>query len=419
MMLDPRVMSHDWNFTNNQERRAFDLTGLDWRFDTFVREASARDRVVLSVSPTVWYNDAAELTLGVRLRSNYLGRFNKVMLWLSRGTTGEEPATLGESLDFYARLENPVWLRRPRTKQSLEAWSLEGRTGGRLRWETEHRSSWTSPDWYTSAWIAQAMVTRNDRFLDPALWEIGGTAEVIRTHEWYRQSGTTRRFLSVSVGGGVAYASRADGLRLDRRYDTEPFGRATAALAVRRSFANGAWDLGFRFFAGTHLAENPPFRQRAIPLAGADPYQTMHNPLVRSRGAPFVRDEVFYHSPGNGNLRGYQPGAGGRWLGAVNVEVGRSVYRRRSGVLRSAAVMAFADGGIADTLAVPSPAGRVASVIADAGVGFRFGFHVGDVTFPVRLEFPLFVSRPKLAHNQRQGTDRFEFRWLIGLAPSF
>jgi hypothetical protein len=419
LVLDPRVVSHDWNYTNNRESRFFDLRDTHWRLDTFVNTVAARDHAVVSLAPTVWYNDAAELTVGVRLRSNYLGRYNKTTIWVSRGTTGDAKATVGETVDFYARLENPVWLRRARTTQSFEAWSLEGRTGGRLRWQTETRPSWSSADRTLASWTAQVMVTRNRRFLDRALWEDGGTGELVRAYQWRRQSRSIRRDTRLSVGGGLAYASRADGARLERRYDTEPFGRATAALAVSKTLGAASAQLNFRVFAGAYLAASRPFKQRAIPVAGADPYETFDNPLIRSLGAPFVRQEFFYHSPGNGNLRGYDPSVGGRWIGAVNMEFERSVWRRRSGVIRTASLVAFADGAVVDTLAARSTSGKAASLLTDAGVGVRLGLRVGDVAFPLRVEFPLFVSRPGLAHNRRQGTDKIEFRWLIGLAPSF
>jgi len=42
-------------------------------------------------------------------------------------------------------------------------------------------------------------------------------------------------------------------------------------------------------------------------VAGADPYTTFANPLLRSRGALFVRPDFHYQAPGDANLRAFRP----------------------------------------------------------------------------------------------------------------
>ena len=59
------------------------------------------------------------------------------------------------------------------------------------------------------------------------------------------------------------------------------------------------------------------------------------------------------------------------------------------------------------------------TALYDAGVGVWFRLQVGDLSFPLRVEFPLLVSRPLFAHNTNQGSDKFEFRWHVSLTPSF
>src|SRR5216117_1721477 len=131
----------------------------------------------------------------------------------------------------------------------------------------------------------------------------------------------------------------------------EPFARATGEVSVRTPF----WltsTLGVRVFGGGYAGEHAPPLQRRIPVAGADPYETFTNPLLRSRGALFVRPGFHYHAPGNGNLRGFRSDLGGRWALTANLEVTRSVWRRERGILRDVALTGFADGGLVDTLAV-------------------------------------------------------------------
>jgi hypothetical protein len=132
-----------------------------------------------------------------------------------------------------------------------------------------------------------------------------------------------------------------------------------------------------------------------------------------------VRPEFFYHAPGNGNLRGYTPGLGGRWLTSINLEVERVLRRSNRGPLRTASVVIFGDGALADSLAVPSTGGAAVTPLLDAGAGLRLGLRIGDVDVPLRVEFPFVVSRPQYAHNRRQGTETIEFRWLMSLERSF
>src|SRR2546422_7860290 len=78
------------------------------------------------------------------------------------------------------------------------------------------------------------------------------------------------------------------------------------------------------------------------------------DPLLRSRGALFVRPDFFYHAPGDANLRGFTTTAAGRWAMALNVEETKPVWTRRTGLVRAAALYGFFDGGLVDSLAIPS-----------------------------------------------------------------
>lgn len=416
LTLDPRRRTHDWNYLNNRERRFLTLDE-SLRFDTFVRTHAARDRRVLHVAPTVWYNDAGGVTVGLRGRSNYLRQFDRATLWLTRGVSGDHPTTLQRAriADVYFSFENPAWLRSPGARQSLEAWMVEGRTGVRLSLEREHRASFAAPDRRIAGVTVQGMVARNREFLDPALWEDAGTAELYWTNRWRLPSGRTSWNVDLELGGGIVYALRAPGALLDRRYDAEPFARGRAAVSMR--YTVGGWRFGWRVFGGAYGAHNVPLPQRAIPVSGADPYETFSNPLVRSVGAVLVRPEVFYHSPGNGNLRGYDPSLAGRWAATVSLELERRLLAARSGPVRRVWLTLFGDGGLADSLAAPN--GDKFLKLADAGAGLRFDLRIGDLAFPLRAEFPLWVWRPELAHNRRYGTEKVEFRWLISVQPTF
>jgi len=160
--------------------------------------------------------------------------------------------------------------------------------------------------------------------------------------------------------------------------------------------------------------------QRRIPIAGADPYETFTNPLLRSAGALFVRPDFYYHAPGNGNLRGFRNDLGGRWAVTVNLELARSVWRRDRGILRDVSLTGFVDGGLVDTLAVsPTSPGRSYTPLYDGGVGLVTRHQIRDLGWTMRFELPLVVSRSTYARDLRPSEGRLAFRWQLSLSPSF
>jgi hypothetical protein len=221
----------------------------------------------------------------------------------------------------------------------------------------------------------------------------------------------------LGLTGGLSWAELGPGITLGRNYDAEPFGRFSTTFSARQY--RGPLQFGARFFGGFYAAQDPPLKQRAFPVSGADPYETFDNPFVRTPGALFVRPGVFYHSPGNGNLRGYATRLGGRGVLAANGEIEAPLATRDRGVFRRAALMVFADGALVDTLAARSTTGNFYTPLADAGVGIRFGVHVGDLDVPLRFELPLWLSRPELAQDTRTGLNQFQFRWLFSVEKSF
>jgi len=161
-------------------------------------------------------------------------------------------------------------------------------------------------------------------------------------------------------------------------------------------------------------------RQRRIPVAGADPYETFTDPFLRSRGALFLRPDFFYHAPGNANLRGFRSDLGGRWALSANIELTRAVWRRDQGILREVALEAFTDRALVDTLAVPSNTlGQRFTLLFDAGVGVVTRHQIRDLDWTMRFELPLIVNRYNEAADVRVGRGQLAFRWLLSLSPSF
>jgi hypothetical protein len=178
--------------------------------------------------------------------------------------------------------------------------------------------------------------------------------------------------------------------------------------------------LGARLFAGGYLGDSPPPRQRRIMVAGAGPYETFANPLLRSRGALLVRPDFHYQAPGEANLRAFRPDLGGRWAVSGTIEATRTVFRRPAGLLRDAALAGFLDAGVVDSLAVPSsPPGQWYATLYSAGVGVVTRHALGDLDWTLRVELPLVVNRWTQAADFRPGDGRLAFRWQLSLEPSF
>jgi hypothetical protein len=403
LTLDPRLRTHDWNALNNSERRR-----RAWRLDDPTRETARRDRLVTALLPAGWYNDYGGGTIALRVRENYLGRFEKNVSIVSVGTGPDATHRAG----VYARWANPVRRPLPRTEASAAAWHVEGRAGVAVSVDRSLRRHPSFGDDLHVGGDAVWMATTDLGYLDRRLWDDAGTMEAGPWISTARRRGNTRWRGRLGARVGVAYRFPGVGIVSADRYDVEPFTRATGDVSVRTPFWLGS-TLGIRLFAGAYVADNPPPRQRRIPLAGADPYEAFTNPLLRSRGALLARLEFQYHAPGNANLRGFRPDVGGRWAVAVNIEGTKTLWRQ-------VALEAFVDLGVVDPLAVPSsrPGGSYTTVY-DGGVGIIARQRVRDLAWTLRFELPLVVNRFDYAADAATAGRRLAFRWQVSLEPSF
>jgi hypothetical protein len=349
--------------------------------------------------PVGWYNDFGGWTVGLRWRSNYLGRFAQSL--------GIESFALDrpseDRFGGYFRFGNPVNRPIPRTETSATLWYVEGRTGIALRADkslAQHLGF--GPDQHAgfdAIWMAVSDVD----YLDLRLWDNAGTIEA---GPWVSiASRDPRRWHArLGVRGGLVYRAPGPGIVTSSRYDVEGFGRVTAEASVRTPFIFKSM-LGARLFGGAYLAEHAPPLQRRIMVAGADPYETFANPLLRSGGALFVRPDFHYHAPGNANLRAFRPDLGGRWAVSLNMEATQTL-----GLPLGAAAVVFLDAGLVDPKAAPAR-------LYDGGVGLVLHPQINDLAWTMRFEVPFVVNRWDYAADGTQ--KRFAFRWQVSLEPTF
>jgi hypothetical protein len=391
------------------------------RFDNPTSETVRRDRQVRAFVPVVWYNDFGGVTVGVRERGNYFGTFNKDLVLGSFATNGDATAPFGG----YLRITNPMLggPPTPRLRSTFALWVVEGRAGASLAVDhslKRHPGYGADPH---AALDAIWMATTGLGYLDRQLWEDGGTVEAGPRIETTVTTGTGDggRVLKASLAGrlGVAYWNPGPGEESGNRYDFAAFGRVWGEMSMRAPFWLGT-RMGVRVFGGAYLSHADPLAQRRIMVSGADPYSTFTNPLLRSKGALFVRPDFQYHEPGDANLRAFRPDLGGRWALALNGEVSRALWRRDHGLVRDLSLGGFGDVAIVDSLATFGNAGGKAySGIHDLGLGIASRQQLGDLNWTLRVEFPIEMNLPDLAADGSGRDERVAFRWLVSLRATF
>jgi hypothetical protein len=416
VVVDPNAESHDWNMLNNQHAFGFQSGWLllapqrpsqDY-LDTYFTRHMNRAQLTRGWAPTVWYNDAGGWTFGMRLRENYLDRFELNELWGSVSTAAG--VTNGRiDLNGLFRVRNPVWLRAPGWSQSFGAAWVEGRAQAGVELTRRFRTRLADSTLRTlSAGVNWLSVTDRE-YLDRRYYDDAGTVEAGLTGRLSRP-GRWPLTLEAAVTGGYAYANRGSAI------GGGGYGRVTMAASLRTPL-DRPLRLGARLYAGTILTADSVPRQRRLFLAGADPYQRFDSPFLRSHGSLLARPGLYYHAPGGGGVRGLDPRVSAPNLLAASLEAEYAVLRRVPGsFLSRVALAAFGDGALADGDLRPGGAGLRS--VADAGVGLRLDLRIGQTAFQPRLDLPLWVSRPALAQHDG-GKAPVAFRWSFSFLPAF
>ncbi|MGE0441923.1 MAG: M1 family metallopeptidase [Gemmatimonadales bacterium] len=416
--LDPRVRSHDWNYLNNRRTRSIfgwsTSPRRDFHLDRVFSTRNYRDRVSEAFLPTLWYNDAGGLTVGYRIRSNFLGRER----WLlEHSLATEKCCDRDASYDhWYGRVRTANWLGKPRLAAGLEWYRVEGRQGASVWLERQKKGHLGYGPRTFSGFSLRWLETYDVDFLDPALYDDGGTVEGTWQTRSSGRRGPWALAGSASAGVGVEYRNRGAGVDTDTRYDVQAYGRLTAEVVARRPVTDRG-QLGIRLFGGfVDGSDGDPLRQRWFFLAGADPYEQFTNPFVRSRDALLTGD-VHFHTPGGGNVRGLARDVAVTRIAAANVELERSVLARpRARLFRDTRVAVFGDVALSDGFLSSSGSGNVSG---DAGIGLRAVHNIGQTTFVTRFDVPLLVSNPDRAIGGPGSGSRGRFRWIVALRPTF
>jgi hypothetical protein len=424
VLLDPGVQAHDWNMLNNRKRVGGVLAnlfrappGTDLYFHPYFSTRSRRDRRTLGLQPTVWYNDAGGVTLGMRSREDYLGRFeqNQNQVSVATGWGADDGV---QDVDFFFRIKNPAILRTPNTSQTLDAFWVEGRYGLRanLDWSRREHLSF-GPTWrrgVSLTWVG----TDDFRYLDRGLYDDVGTVELQSYGGVTTQGGKWQLALRTSVGSGLVY--NRDGLAATGRPDLNPFYFRGSIEATARRPLGTTRRVGVRLFAGYSRGDTETAKQRQVYFQGADPLQQLDNPFLRSRGSLLVGEDFHYHSPGGAGVRGIDSHVSTGAAVGLNLELDQTLLTQPSARLFTrVALAAFTDlshafGGTAQPLT-----GNRIRFLGDAGIGLRAEHQIGDTRFVTRFDLPLYISRPELAQDREPGDGKVELRWTFSFEPAF
>jgi len=414
VIVDPIVHTHDWNMTNNYRDIGFRWPrllgappGSEVYFHPYFSTRSRRERLTFGIHPTAWYNEGGGVTFGFRTRSDYLGRFDQHVLQLNY-STGWDVDGAANDLDFLLRLENPTFLRAPHMSQSLDIYSIEGRYGASARVEWTRQKLGSGPTWTTGIGITW-LEPDDFRYLDRGFYEDIGTVELALSGGVTAESGTWELGLGSTVAGGFAYDDAA----------RDPFyARATVTGNARSSIGKR---LGFgarAYFAAAGGQEAAP-KQRQAYLQGADPLEQFSNPFLRSRGAILAGNDFRYHATGGAGVRGADPRVSTSVIAGLNVELeGILVARPQAKLFNRVGLALFSD--LAQGLGGPVEPrlGERLGFVADAGIGLRAYHQIGDTRFTTRFDFPIYLSRPEVAHGAEAGDEDLEFRWTFSFAPA-
>jgi hypothetical protein len=412
VLLDPQVRSHDWDMLDNQRVFGFRPERLllaphrpsDLYLDPYFTRRTSRSQLTMGIAPTAWYNDAGGWTLGLRLREDYLGRFERHEAWASIATGWAAPNGRVDA-NGQLRLRNPTWLRAPLWDQTAAVGYVEGRLAADVGVERRLRTSVTDSTLRAVGLSVAWMTVTAPRYLDDGFWDDASHAEVTLSGRMRGGTGGWRWRTGVTA---------ALGLQDGDAVDAGTYGRFTAEAVGRRAFGRRL-GIGGRFFGGA-VAGRSVVAQRKLYLAGADPVERFASPFLRSEGSLFTSADLRYHQPGGAGVRGLDPHVAASTVLGASLEAEYAVVKSVGDALFSRiAFAAFTDAAFADGQVRSGTSGL--DLVADAGLGLRIDHRIGRTSFQTRLDMPFWVSRPELGYDTDDSP--VSFRWLVSLVPSF
>lgn len=403
--LNPQNEIMDINLSNNFLPRKRDLQ-FDWPRNHYYPENAYQIRY----RPGFWYNDVDGFKAGLLLRASYMGEMSKRRLGVYYGAESDR-------VDFTVSLEKSAKLFRRNGSLSLSGYKMEGRTDVTAKMHFRSRKTLIHPP-------------SHDYTLGFNYHELTNTRYLVNT-ESYETEPDLGPFFIYQVNPQFDFMSTrfTSGLKLGRdwwggNFDYE---RLASTLVLRTNSEFVPVDARLRFFLGLIGGRMP--QQQKFFIAGGGPLAQERLFFLRSPGG--IWEDVNYHQPGHGNLRGYLAGEFGvNRLLAMNFEMGIPhpfglLSRAINNVLGPIEIKGFADvGRILDKENPNAGSARIQSLtdegvldatLFDTGLSVRSKLHIPFYPLWFRLDLPFYVNHPEINGE----SDEFRNRYLFSLSGTF
>lgn len=383
--------------------------GLTWLFDYPSLSYAPRDAYLITWRPSGWHNEVDEARIGGRLRGGYRGtRLTELGIWLG---------VASEQLDARFRYANRVRPLGSETMGHLMVQKMEGRFEADAHLSFAHGPYYALPPKHrltagfnVSRLLDESYALRDlDQKRDTTVvtWEKGDVHRLYATYD-------------VSPRGLHWFSHLAFGFETAQESWGSDFTFTKLSAELKLWLPDNHEGLFLRFFGGKIIDSEEAPTQDLLFLEGANPRQRFERFYLRSHGA--LPEELHYHLPGGGNLRGYynNPRFGDELL-ALNGELRKRVrlklFRRGPlAALSRPTLVGFAE--VASLKYLESET----RLFADAGVGVRIHTRLPDAWYTMftggreltlRFDFPLWVSDPLPDENS------VRFRWVFGFEQPF
>lgn len=371
-----------------------------------------RDKYVVTYRPSFWFNDVDKLRIGGRLKS-YYGATRNAYLGAWYGMDSRE-------LDGRFIYSNPIAPLGPGVRGAFSIQKMEG------RFEVDAHLTLLKRKFLEVPPVHQIVIGFNHSHLIEGRGERYVVREYDRKNDialptWERGDVNNLYFrYGVNPRGVLWFTNFVAGLDLVEKDWGSDVSYHSGFSEFKVWFPKNDEGVFLRLFAGKIFSSDDALVQDLYFVDGANPREHFRKVYLRSDGA--LPEELHYHLPGGGNVRGYynQPIFGDQML-AANAEVRKKVGpnwlgRKLRAILGTPSVAVFAD--VASMEFVDSRH----EVFADAGFGLRFENVLPDDWYTVftggrnttlRLDFPIWVNRPLPDENA------VRFRWVFGFEQAF
>jgi hypothetical protein len=403
--LNPDNEIMDMNLSDNFDPKRRSLQ-FDWPNNRYYPE----DAYQIRYRPGFWYNDIDGFKAGLHLSGSH-------QHWTKMFNLGLYYGFESDRLDFSTALIKRVRFFGSNGTATLSGYKMEGRQDGTFEVRLRRRPRLLFPPSHDITIGLRYHELRNKRFLvNDETYQTGSNVSWLFGYGVDPQLDIlqTKASIGLTIGrkwmGGVyRYEKIAGTLEIGTRERLVP-------LQAR-----------LRFFFGV-IGGQMPYQEK-FHLAGDGPLAEERLFWMRSPGG--VPEDLHYHVPGQGNLRGYLAGDFGvNRLLSMNFEVDApfSLPLMRSAsksLLGKVDLTAFVDIGKAlDDVNPIESSQRIQDIyndglmdhsLMDTGVGLRMKKTFSFYDLFLRFDVPFYVNHPEINGE----TDRFDYRYVFSLMTVF